>query len=133
MDYRISEDKSEMNIDDIMRLLSETYWAAHRTRGTVVSSVENSLCFAVYTEGSDVMAGFARVITDYATTYYLCDVVIDPAQRSKGLGKALIAYITAHEKLRGLMGLLLTRDAHGLYEKSGFTPVEGRAMLRIPD
>ena len=32
----------------------------------------------------------------------------------------------------GLRGLLLTKDAHGLYEKFGFETVEGRAMVKSP-
>ena len=39
------------------------------------------------------LVGFARVISDYATTYYLCDVIIDEAYRHQGLGKALVSYI----------------------------------------
>ena len=74
--------------------------------------------------------GFARVITDYATTYYLCDVIIDADYRGRGLGTALISHIESRPEYAGLRGLLLTRDAHGLYAKFGFETVSGRAMVK---
>jgi len=34
--------------------------------------------------------GFARVVSDYVTVSYLCDVVIAPAHRGKGIGKWML-------------------------------------------
>jgi ribosomal protein S18 acetylase RimI-like enzyme len=47
----------------------------------------------VYLEDEKKLIGFARVISDYATTYYLCDVIIDTAYQNKGFGTALVSYI----------------------------------------
>ncbi|WP_367357604.1 GNAT family N-acetyltransferase [Mesotoga sp.] len=41
--------------------------------------------------------------------------------RGNGLGKWLVECVPAHEKLRGLRGMLNTKDAHSLYEKFGFS------------
>ncbi len=95
--------------------------------------MRHSACFGIYPDGEEKLIGFARVISDYATTYYLCDVVIDPEYRRQGLGKALVAHIVSRPEFTGLRGLLLTRDAHGLYEKYGFEKADGRAMTRKPD
>ena len=67
------------------------------------------------------------------STYYLADVVIDQAYRHQGLGKALVSYIVSLPEYTGLRGLLLTKDAHGLYEKYGFETVDGRAMVKSPE
>jgi GNAT superfamily N-acetyltransferase len=81
------------------------------------------LCFALL-EG-DRPVGFARVITDLATIAYLADVFVLPEYRGRGLSKWLMECITSHPELRGLRRwLLATRDAHGLYEKFGFTPLK---------
>ena len=72
------------------------------------------------------------MISDFATTYYLCDVIIDPEYQHRGLGKALVAHIVARPEYEGLRGFLMTRDAHGLYAQYGFVPVQGRAMERAP-
>jgi len=100
-------------------LSTKTYWAQGRSLETVRLSIDNSLCFGVFSpEGRQV--GFARVVTDRATFAWLCDVFIDEAHRGKGLGKTLVATIVAHPELRGLRRFILaTRDAHDLYRNYG--------------
>ena len=117
-DYLISDNHSLLQIKKIFELLNDTYWARNRTIETVTDSVKNSLCFGIYKD--NVQIGFARCITDYATTYWLCDVIIENRHRNQGLGKRLIKYIVEHDKLKSLYGILSTRDAHGLYEQYGF-------------
>lgn len=95
--------------------------------------MEHSSCYGVYLDDEQKLVGFARVISDFATTYYLADVVIDQAYRHQGLGKALVSYIVSLPEYTGLRGLLLTKDAHGLYEKYGFETVDGRAMVKSPE
>jgi len=125
----ISDDKRLLQIDRLYEMLQASYWAKERPKGTVRSSIEHSLCFGVYYDSAQI--GFARCVTDYATVYYLCDVIVDENYRGQGVGKALVKYITEHARLAGIMGVLGTRDAHGLYEQFGFTRDEG--MYRPPD
>ena len=81
-------------------------------------SIANSLCFGVY--DGDRQMGFARVVTDYATFAWLCDVFIDAAYRGQGLGKQLVERIVAHPELQGMRNFILaTRDAHELYRQYG--------------
>lgn len=72
--------------------LSKTYWASNRTKETIELSIKNSICYGLYHNNEQV--GFARVLTDYATMYWLCDVIIDQAHRGKGLGKKFVQCIT---------------------------------------
>ena len=130
MEYRIIEGADQMNVCEVERLLKMTYWADKRPAETIEKSMRNSACFGIRREEDQKLIGFARVISDYATTWYLCDVIIDPEYREQGLGKALVAYITS--KFSGLRGLLLTRDAHGLYAQYGFASAGDRAMTRNP-
>lgn len=122
-DYLLSDDKSLIQGDKVFEMLSKTYFAKNRSKDLVLKSIENSMCFGVY--HGDVQIGFARCITDYATTYYLCDFVIEESYRGQGLGKALAKFITEHECLETSMGVLGTKDAHGLYEKYGFIRDQG--------
>ena len=128
MDYTIVKGYENIDIDAVMRLLATTYWANHRSREQVEKSMRNSDCYGVQVDGQIV--GFARVITDHATTFYLADVIIDEAYRGHGLGKALVGYILSRPAYDGMIGLLLTRTAHGLYAKFGYEVVENRAMVR---
>ncbi|WP_160683354.1 GNAT family N-acetyltransferase [Clostridium sp. C2-6-12] len=117
--YYISKDKTKLQIENIKELMKQTYWAAERKEETIVKAIENSVCYGIF-DNCNNQIGFARVITDYATAYYLCDVVIDKEYRGKGLGKSIIDFITNDSELKNLRGLLLTKNAHGLYQKYGF-------------
>ena len=133
MDFRIIEGTEQIRVEEAAGLLKTTYWAGKRPVEQIRQSMQHSVCYGIRAEADEKLVGFARVITDYATTYYLCDVIIDPEYRHRGLGKALISHITAQPEYAGLRGFLMTRDAHGLYEKYGFVPVQGRAMERAPE
>ncbi|WP_297099517.1 GNAT family N-acetyltransferase [uncultured Draconibacterium sp.] len=120
----ISTDKAKLNIQVIHNYLSnESYWAKGRSLETVRRSIENSLCFGIYSENKQV--GFARVITDYAVFAWLLDVFILPEYQGKGYGKKLVEAIMTHPDLQGLRRWGLgTDDAHGLYKQFGFAPLQ---------
>ena len=130
MDYTIIDGADHMTSEEVMRLLKQTYWANRRTFAQIEKSMRHSACYGLRLEGSGTLIGFARVITDWATTYYLCDVIIDAAYRGRGLGKALVAHIVSQSEYEGLRGMLITRDAHALYQKFGFEVLNGRAMVK---
>jgi GNAT superfamily N-acetyltransferase len=120
--YRISTDSSAMDIDAVHAYLAHSYWAEGIPRDVVAAAIDASLCFGLF--AGDAQVGFARVVTDRATFAYLCDVYVLEAHRGQGLGKWLMDAVVAHPQLQGLRRFLLaTQDAHGLYEKLGFTPL----------
>lgn len=128
----IDTDNARLDVDVIHGFLTESYWAAGIPRATVERSIEHSLCFGVYVDGRQ--AGFARIISDYATFAYLADVFILAPYRGRALSKRLMDAIVAHPKLQGLRRWsLATRDAHGLYARYGFTPLASpeRYMERL--
>lgn len=130
--YVITTDPARFDLDAIHGYLTSCYWAEGIPRETVARSIEGSLCFAVLEGARQV--GFARVITDQATYAYLADVFILEAHRGRGLSKWLMECILADARLQGLRRWsLVTRDAHGLYERFGFTPLKepGRYMEKI--
>lgn len=120
--FTISTDPARLDIDTIHVFLStRAYWSPDLPRPVLEKAVSNSLCFGVYENGRQ--AGFARVVTDLATFAYICDLFILEEYRGKGLSKWLVSCILAHPELQNLRRwLLITRDAHGLYSRFGFTP-----------
>ena len=130
MNYRIVDGLDKMKFEDIVRLLRMTYWADKRPIEKIEKSLRNSSCYGLYLDDKDKLVGFARVITDYATTYYLSDVIIDKEYQHKGLGTALISYIDSLPEFSGLRGFLITRNAHALYRKFGYEVVDGRVMIK---
>ena len=130
MNYYISKDSTKIPVSQLAELLHKTYWAENRPVEAMEQSIRNSLCYGAYDPEDGKLIGFARVITDYATTYYLCDVVVEEAHRGKGIGKALLTEIVTDPRLCGLKALLLTRDAHGFYQRFGFREELGRLMMK---
>lgn len=118
-EYRISTDKAKLNLPLIHHFLSQSsYWAQGRTYAVVEKSIEHSLCFGVYAGQQQV--GFARVVTDYATFAWLCDVFIVNSHRGQGLSKWLVECAITHPDLQNVMRFVLaTRDAHALYQRYG--------------
>jgi GNAT superfamily N-acetyltransferase len=117
--YIIHTDKARLNVPLIHEYLSQVaYWAQGRSLPVVARSIEHSLCFGVYRGEEQV--GFARVVTDYATFAWLCDVFVLEPYRGQGLGKWLVQCVVSHPALQGLQRFLLaTRDAHELYRQYG--------------
>jgi GNAT superfamily N-acetyltransferase len=119
-DYTISTDPAKLDIDAIADMLRRAYWAQGRTSEMITRYVQHSLVFGVYHDGRQV--GLARVVSDYTTFAWLCDVFIHEDHRGHGLGKWLMETVHAHPDLQGLRRwMLATRDAHGLYEQFGWT------------
>ena len=133
MQYRIVSSVENINSEEVLRLLKMTYWANNRTIEQIEESMASSFCYGLFLAEEERLVGFARVISDLATTYYLCDVIIDPEYQHQGFGKALLSHIVSLPQYRKLRGILLTKDAHGLYEKYGFETVNDRAMVKAPE
>lgn len=137
--YRISTDDSLLDLDWIHRKLTGGYWATGIPRETVARSIQGSLCFGMYDnrESPPPQIAVARVITDRATFAYLSDVYVDEDHRGQGLSKWLVDTILEHPDLQGLRRFaLVTTNAHDLYRKCGFEPVQNpeRWMERLdPD
>lgn len=122
-EFSISTDKTRLDIDLIHNFLStKAYWCLNIPKETVRKAIQNSLCFGVFQNGSQI--GFARIISDFSTIAYLGDVFILEEYRGNGLSKWLMEVIMGHPDLRGLRRwILLTRDAHELYRRFGWTDI----------
>jgi len=120
--FTISTDPAHLDVEAIADMLTRAYWAKGRTREQVERSLANSLVFGLYDGGKQI--GLARVVSDYATFAYLCDVFVHEDFRGHSLGKWLMETVHNHPDLQGLRRwILATRDAHGLYRQFGWTPL----------
>jgi len=123
-EFVISTERARLDMDVVHGFLTNCYWAKGIPREVVERSIEHPLCFGVY-DSSGAQVGFARVISDFATYAYLGDVFVLDSHRGQGLGKWLMECIMQHPALQNLRRWsLVTRDAHGLYAQSGFTPLK---------
>jgi len=128
-DFLISTNPAKLSLAVIHKYSSEdSYWAKGIPFSLVEKSVQNSLNFSVYQQEEQV--GYARVVSDFATFAYLCDLFILSGYRGQGLSKWLMNCIQEHPGLQGLRRfMLMTRDAHGLYRQSGFTALKNAALV----
>jgi GNAT superfamily N-acetyltransferase len=121
--YTISDDSNRLDLRAIHAYLSRSYWSEGIPFETVRRAVRSSLCIGAY-DAAGAQVGLVRVISDYATFCYVCDVYVLEDHRGRELSKAMLAMVTDHPKLQGLRRWsLVTADAHGLYRQFGFSPV----------
>lgn len=133
--YYIRKDIENMHLSEVTDLLRSTEWAEDRTEERIQKSMENSCPYGLFLKagtgegrikessmaGKDRQIGFARVLTDGVTTFYLMDFVIEEKYRSQGFGTILMDRIM---KENGhLYGMLHTKDAKAFYEKYGFRAI----------
>jgi Acetyltransferase (GNAT) domain len=138
--YYVSADKKLLDEEFVIREITGSYWGGWRSKQTILKSIDNSLCFGLYERTppnhedfpvkKDPQVGFARVVTDYATFAWICDVVISRYAQGKKLGTFLMSCVMKHPEVKPRACLLTTRDAHELYAKFGFVRFE--AMKYVP-
>jgi GNAT superfamily N-acetyltransferase len=133
--FRISSAPAELDRERVHRWLStDAYWAIGRPREVQDAAIDGSRNYGAYDEASGDQVAYARVVTDGVTFAWLCDVYVDPAVRGERVGLALVEHIVAElEAARVRRIVLVTGDAHGLYERFGFTPIGDpeRWMVRL--
>lgn len=91
--------------------------------GTVALGLEGSL-YAVYAMAEGGLIGFARVIGDGVTAFYIQDVIVAPEWQGRGVGRAVMehvmGYIEGHACADAIVGLMCAKGKDGFYEKFGF-------------
>ncbi len=130
--FEISSDPARLDLDRVHGWLSgDAYWALGRPRDVLERSVAGSLIYGVYRPGDGQQVAVARAVTDRATFAWLCDVYVAREARAAGLGTWLVGAVRDHLRSLGVYRILLaTHDAHGVYAKLGFAPLDspGRWM-----
>lgn len=123
--FVFSTDPSRLDADWVHHALAEhAYWAQGRSREKQDRANAGSRCYAVHDVQAEAQVGFARVVTDEATFAWLCDVIVDPDVRGKGVGKLLVDGVVEDLRHLGLKRIVLsTTDAHTLYAQHGWEPL----------
>lgn len=119
------------HLQEVIDLLSQSYWADKRSAEAVKKSMNHSSCYGIIDTISNCLIGFGRVVTDYATMFYLTDVIIEKTYRGQGLGKAFVNYIVCEEGENELeYGILFTEDAKDFYLSLGFEVCGETGMVK---
>ena len=134
MNADISADRTRLRMDDIQGMLAKTYWSPGITKNEIACGMRNSALVVGAYDPRGRQVGFCRVISDKTRFAYLLDVVVAEDCRNEGIGQAMVRYAVTHPDLKDVyQWLLKTSDAHGVYGKCGFAPLEdpGRWMGRL--
>ncbi|MCE9578885.1 MAG: GNAT family N-acetyltransferase [Deltaproteobacteria bacterium] len=132
--WTISTDPARLDLDRVHGWLSRAYWSPGVRREIVERAFASSLSAAAY-DADGRQLGVARAVTDQATFAWLCDVYVDEAARGHGIARAMVQALLDDPRLQTLRRWCLgTRDAHGVYAKLGFGPVDARIWMELkPD
>lgn len=123
-DIIIKDGIEEMDFGKVTKMLSNSFWSPEIKIDEVKKGAINSALVVGVFSKDEGQIGYARVISDKTRFAYITDVYIEENFRKKGIGQKIINYILAHEELTDVyQWLLITRDAHGVYNKVGFNPV----------
>jgi len=113
-----------MDFTRVTDMLSKAFWSPGIKIDEVKKGAVNSALVVGAFTAAGRQVGYARVISDKTRFAYLCDVIVEEDYRKKGIGQDMVNHILSHRELTDVyQWLLITRDAHGVYEKSGFQPV----------
>ena len=117
--FVISTDPRKLDIDVVFGFLVQAKWWPELTSESLERALRHSLCFSLKESGRQI--GFARIITDFVTYAYLCDVYIVEERRGRGLGTWLIRSVLEHPDLKNLKRVsLITHHAQDFYRGLGF-------------
>lgn len=123
--HKIIDDVGRMDFVRVTEMLKDAYWSKGIGIEEVKQGAVNSpLVVGVFTSDG-LQIGYARVISDKTRFAYILDVYADEAFRRQGIGQAMVDFILHHPTLEDVyQWVLITRDAHGLYSKFSFKPLE---------
>ena len=120
--YQLSDDVQRIDFPTVTEWLSGTYWSPGIGQAEVERAARHSslVVSAWVSDGEQV--GYARVASDKTRFGYIMDVFVVPGHRGHGLGQAMVRFAMDHPEHRLVyQWLLATQDAHGVYEKVGFS------------
>ncbi len=134
-DLRVERDEKA-----VVELLEGSYWNAGASAKEIASAHRNSSAWVGCSDEQGKLIASARAVSDGARFGWVLDMIVAPHHRGSGVGKALMALLLDHPRLRSCRSIGLgTRDAIGFYEQFGFratgakTPGGHTQMVRPRD
>lgn len=130
--YELDDDPMRIDRDAVSTFLAqEAYWGRWRSQEVLKAQLDGAWrTVGVYEKSSGDLVGFARAVSDGVSLAYLADVYVLPAHRGHGLGVRLVEVMVDEGPGSHFRWMLHTRDAHGLYAKSGFAPPDETYLER---
>lgn len=109
------------DVPAVVALLADQYWNVGVDPARIARAHHQAPVWLVARAGGAVVAT-ARAISDHGKHAWIYDVVVDPAWRGKGLGRALMGLVLDHPALRAARTVRLGTRTPGFYAPLGFAP-----------
>jgi nitroimidazol reductase NimA-like FMN-containing flavoprotein (pyridoxamine 5'-phosphate oxidase superfamily)/ribosomal protein S18 acetylase RimI-like enzyme len=110
----------EESADEVADLLATAPWLAEASREAIVRAHRSSQAWIGARGADGELAGSIRALSD-GELAIVADLVVAPAWRNVGIGKALLRLLLDHPAVRPARVLRLhAREAHELFERFGF-------------
>lgn len=110
------------SVEEYRKLRSLVGWWDTDGEATRIA-LKNSL-FAVVAIESDAVVGIGRIAGDGGLYFYIQDLIVQPGDQSKGIGRAimkeLMAYIETNAKPGSYIALMAAKGLQNYYERFGF-------------
>lgn len=131
MSYLIDDDPDRIDTEMVWGALRTAYWGKWRSRDDVATQIRGAWrVIGAYDEHSGEQVGFARAVSDGLGFAYLADVIVVEEHRGNGLGKRIVKAMIEDGPGAHFRWALFTSDAHGLYERFGFSSPGPTALVR---
>jgi len=125
MDIVFRKGMEPVDFDKVADWLKDVYWSPGISKQEVIFGTSHSSLVVSGFDPAGRQVSFLRVVSDRARFAYLADVIVDPARRGQGIGRAMVRFaMDAPEMSMIYQWLLRTRDAHGVYARLGFMPLD---------
>jgi len=123
-EFSVRAGPEAMDFDAVTAMLGSAYWSLGIGKEEVERGARNSaLVVGAFTEDGR-QVGYARAVSDKVRFAYVLDVFVREEFRKRGAAKLMMKRILEAEELSEVyQWLLITRDAHELYEKLGFSVI----------
>jgi GNAT superfamily N-acetyltransferase len=119
-------------VEDIIAIFSSAGWwhESVQNRKDIPLLIRKSLVFAVAKSSRGKIIGVGRVISD-GVDAYIQGVAVLPAYQKKGIGLALIGFLTQECQKRqiGWIGIVAEPGTHTFYRKAGYRSQKGFQLM----
>jgi N-acetylglutamate synthase-like GNAT family acetyltransferase len=124
LEMAIMHGMEQMDFDKVTAMLATTYWSPGIKKEEVLKGARNSAMVVGAFTNDKEQIGYARLVSDKTRFAYVMDVVVDKRFQKLGTGQAMVQYMMAHPEMKDVyQWILITKDAHGVYQKLGFKAI----------
>ena len=123
-EYFLKSGFTEIHFNEVTSMLQTVFWIPGIKKEEVIQGAKNSALVVGAFTADNTQIGYARAISDKTRFAYILDVIVHEYFRKQGIGQAKVNHILNHQDLKDVyQWLLITKDAHRVYQKAGFKPI----------